>query len=79
MRLIIAAALLALPVSGFAAPEVETKAEARPDKKICKVDPEDTESRIRRRVCKTEAEWNGTKSDKDQAASTSAGSSHDGR
>ena len=50
MRLIIAAALLVLPAPGLAAPTAEAKSEARPDKKICRIDPEDTESRIRRRI-----------------------------
>jgi len=30
-----------------------------PEKKICRVDPEDTDSRIRRRICKTASEWAG--------------------
>ena len=28
-------------------------------KKICKIGEDDTVSRVRRRICKTEAEWNG--------------------
>jgi hypothetical protein len=56
MRMIIAAALLLLPAPGFAAPRADSKA-ADPNKKICKVDPEDIDSRIRKRICKTRAEW----------------------
>lgn len=33
-------------------------AKPQAEKKICKVDPLETESRIRKRICKTESEWN---------------------
>ena len=68
MRLVIAVSLLLLPTHGYATPPAEPTAKAEPAKKVCKVDPEDTESRIRRRICKTEAEWNGTKGQGDDAA-----------
>ena len=62
MRLMIAASLLPLASVALAqapAAAVNNSAAPRAEKKICKVDPEDTESRIRRRICKTEAEWRG--------------------
>ena len=68
MRSLIAVSLLLLPTQGFATSPTESADQAKSDKKICKVDPEDTESRIRRRICKTEAEWNGTKGQDDDAA-----------
>ena len=68
MRPVVAVSLLLLPTQGFATPPAEPTPKVEPAKKICKVDPEDTESRIRRRICKTEAEWNGTKGQGDDAA-----------
>ena len=58
MRSLFAASLILLPA--FAA-SAQTPSAGQPEapKKICKVDPEDTDSRVRRRICKTEAEWNG--------------------
>jgi hypothetical protein len=78
MRSVIAVSLLLLPTQGFAAPPAETTGSAQPNKKICKVDPEDTGSKIRRRICKTEAEWNGTKGKKAEAPAE-AGNSQGGK
>ncbi len=60
MRALIAVSLMLIPTHAFAAPPASTKTNGQPEKKICKIDPEETESRIRRRVCKTESEWNGS-------------------
>jgi hypothetical protein len=79
MRLILAASLLMLPVPGFAAPPPEAKAKPQSNKKICRVDPEDTDSRIRRRICKTEAEWIAGKYDKGKAEAAAAGSADSGK
>jgi hypothetical protein len=73
MRPLIAASILLLPTQGFAAPPAETTASAQPNTKICRVDPEDTGSKIRRRICKTEADWNGTREEKRQAPSEQSG------
>ena len=78
MRLAITVSLLLLPTQGFATPPAEPAVKVEQAKKICKVDPEDTESRIRRRICKTEAEWNGSKN-KHGEASTAAGKSQGGQ
>ena len=78
MRLILAASLLLLPAQGFASPAAETKAKPQSNKKICRIDPEDTESRIRRRICKTAAEWDGATAQKDDAASAEGGKSQGG-
>lgn len=76
MHAIIAAGLLMLSPQISATPTVETKANAQPAKKVCKVDAEDdTGSHIRRRVCKTEAEWNGAKSPKKEMPAQESGSS----
>lgn len=58
MRLLLAAGLILLPAFALSAkaPSAEKPEEL---KKICKADPQDTDSRVRRRICKTEAEWNG--------------------
>lgn len=68
MRLLLAAGLILLPAVAVSA-KAPSAEKAEVPKKICKVDPEDTDSRIRRRICKTEAEWNGEsikKSDTDR-------------
>ncbi len=59
MRLFLAAGLLLLPIHAAGAPLPSDKDREPAPKRICKVDPEDLDSRIRRRICKTEAEWNG--------------------
>jgi hypothetical protein len=66
MRLMLAAAVILVPA--YAATAKLPVEGGKPDvtKKICKVDEEDTDSRVRRRICKTEAEWNG-KSDETKA------------
>jgi len=68
MHGLIAASLLLLPAQAYASPHGKPAAQASPAKKICKVDPEDTESRIRRRICKTAAEWGGSKTKADEAS-----------
>ena len=74
MRLILAASLLLLPAHGFASPPAGIKAKPQSNRKICRVDPEDTESRIRRRICKTESEWNAGRNDKSKDEVDAAGS-----
>lgn len=59
MRVFLAAGLMLLPIYSAGAEGPTDKAREPAPKKICKVDPEDLDSRIRRRICKTEAEWNG--------------------
>ena len=76
MRLILAASLVLLPVQAFAAPPAATEAKPQSNKKICKVDPEETDSRIRRRICKTEAEWKGEKA---EGKADAAGATHSGK
>ena len=78
MRALIAASLLLLPAQAYASPQADPAAQAPPAKKICKVDPEDTESRIRRRICKTAAEWDGATAQKDDTASAEGGKSQSG-
>lgn len=58
MRLLFAAGLILLPIFAVSAQAPRAEKPEAP-KKICKADPEDTDSRVRRRICKTEAEWNG--------------------
>lgn len=58
MRLLLAASLIMLPGVAIAAKAPSTD-KSEELKKICKADPQDTDSRVRRRICKTEAEWNG--------------------
>lgn len=77
MRAILAVSLLLLPTPAFAAPPSGAKVERPREKKICRVDPEDTESRIRRRICKTESEWKGATGEKDRDAGTNSVSSND--
>lgn len=79
MRLILAASLLLLPAQGFASPAAETKAKPQSNKKICRIDPEDTESRIRRRICKTESEWKSGKGAERETEAQAAGSSANGK
>jgi len=71
MRLLLAASLILIPA--FTASAHSPNEGGKPDapKKICKVDPEDTESRIRRRICKTEAEWSGKSGDEKSDADRS--------
>jgi hypothetical protein len=63
MRMLLAAGLVLLPAFAASAQSPNDGGKTDASKKICKVDPEDTDSRIRRRVCKTEAEWNGRSDD----------------
>jgi hypothetical protein len=63
MRLLLAASLILLPAFTATAHSPNDSGKSEASKKICKVDPEDTDSRIRRRICKTEAEWNGKSQD----------------
>jgi hypothetical protein len=45
------------PVPPSAAQPADSTAQATKEKKICKVDPSYTGSRIRKKLCLTEAEW----------------------
>jgi hypothetical protein len=64
MRLLLAASLILLPAyAANAQSPADGNAKTEASKKVCKVDPEDTDSRIRRRICKTEAEWSGKTDD----------------
>ena len=63
MRLLMAAGLILLPAFAASAQSPNDGGKAEASKKICKVDPEDTDIRIRHRICKTEAEWNGKSED----------------
>jgi len=58
MRLLLAAGLILLPAYMASAQPPSDDGKQQESKKICKVDPEDTDSRVRRRICKTEADWN---------------------
>ena len=74
MRSLLVAALILLPTSAVSAHAPDDGGKPESSKKICKIDPEDTESKIRRRVCKTEAEWAGkpdSKPDADRTAKQS--------
>ena len=70
MRLLLAASLVLLPAHAMSAPSPNDGGKPEASKKICKVDDEeDTGSRLRRRICKTEAEWNkleGAKAEADR-------------
>ena len=63
MRLLLAASLILLPAYAANAQSPNDGGKPEASKKICKVDEEDTDSRVRRRICKTEAEWNGKSDD----------------
>lgn len=69
MRSLFAASLILLPAFAVSA-QTPSAGKSEAPKKICKVDPEDTDSRIRRRICKTEAEWNGDSEKKSDADRT---------
>jgi hypothetical protein len=63
MRLLLAATIILLPAYALNAQTPVEGGKPETAKKICKIDPEDTDSRIRRRICKTEAEWNAPSQD----------------
>ncbi len=67
MRLILAASLVLIPAYAASAQAPNDGGTAGASKKICKIDPEDTGSKIRRRICKTEAEWNRKTDDGDSS------------
>ena len=72
MRMLLAAGLVLLAAHAASAQSPNDGGKTEASKRICKVDPEDTDSRIRRRICKTEAEWNGQSDDgKPDSGSTS--------
>ena len=72
MRLLLAASLVLLPAYAASAQSPADGSKPETSKKVCKVDEEDTDSRVRRRICKTEAEWNGKSDDAKSEANRSA-------
>jgi hypothetical protein len=57
MSTLLAALLLIADPTGPAAAAPAAPAPAQAEKKICRVDPADTGSRLKRRLCLTETEW----------------------
>lgn len=56
--MILAAALMGqAPVAQPAIPQAAQSAAAAKEKKICKVDENESSSRLRKRVCMTQTEW----------------------
>lgn len=57
MRSLFIASLVFFPASAVSAQAPNDGGKAEETKKICKIDPADTDSKIRRRICKTKEEW----------------------